>query len=315
MGNKIEMKGFNKIKKYGLVLILFTYFTQIAFSQDKDSINLYPKWNIGETLVYRMVSSDIHQNSKGYAINILQDTQYIFIKPVKIREDKNIILRVNYRDSKELTDSFLEFRNLTKNHESVVVVDPTGKFVEVINWKFFSYKYIEINARNLEKGLVDSAAYKFFNSFYSSQVNMESIVIEDLNKLLLGFGSGYTLGNTYLTQRKLPNPFKGKALIVNGTTKLSRPTESKNTVKLYNKSGTDETHAVGLSEDFLNNQKQKGTPYKFIPPQFYIGNEEEFYYNIPQGRISFCSIKDSLISEIESRIVAIDFALIDILNP
>lgn len=286
-----------------------------AFAQDRDSIDLTPKWNIGETLIYRLVTSDMHQNAKGYALSIAQDTQYIFIKPVKIQDDQSIILRVNYRNTMELTDSFPEFRNLTKNYESVVVLDSSGLFMEVMNWKFFSYKYIEANAKNLQNNFVDSAAFNFFNTFYGSQENMEGIVLEDLEKLLLGFGSGYKLGSTYLIQRKLPNPFMGEALIVGGTSTLTQPEESKNTVKLANKCGTDESHATQIGNDFLEYKKKKGTPYEFIPPQFYIGNEEEFYYNLPQGRMSYVKIKDSLISELESRIVVNEFMLVQILNP
>ena len=285
-----------------------------GFSQVSDSIYLMPKWNIGETIVYRMIDSDRHQNSKGFDFSIQQDTQYIFLNPVKIKDNKTII-RVNYRKTMDLEDKSHKFKNFSKNFESVIVVDSLGLIEKVYNWKMFSYKFIDANAKNYEKGLMDTTAFAFFNNYYAVQQNIEDIVLQDLNKMYLTYGYGYTVNTTYLIKRKLPNPFRGEALIVQGTSTLTKPDGSKHTYVLKNKSGMDESHSKQLNNDFLNFQKQKGEPYKNVVPNFYLGNEEEFAYNLTQGRVTYCKITDSLISDLESRIVVTEFKLVQVINP
>ena len=105
------------------------------------------------------------------------------------------------------------------------------------------------------------------------------------------------------------------ALIVKGSSTLTKPLGSKFTYLLKNKSGIDESHSVQLSNDFLNFKRSKGQTYDNVPPNFYLGNEEEFGYNIAQGRITYCKVTDSLISDLESRIVVVEFKLVQVINP
>lgn len=307
----------NSIKAFfNIGLALFFTFTAVfgALAQESDSIYLMPKWRIGETMVYRVIDSDMHQNSKGFALNIIQDTQFIFLNPVKIKDNKTLI-RVNYSKNKDLEEEGPEFKNFSKNFESVIVVDSFGLIEKVYNWKMFSYKFINANAENYEKGLIDSTAFNFFNSYYSVQQNIEDIILQDLNKMYMVYGYGYMENTNYLIKRKLPNPFMGEALIVKGSSILTKPAGTKYTYLLKNKSGMDESHSKQISNDFLKFKKNKGEEYKFIAPKFYIGNEEEFAYNIAQGRVTSCKITDSLISEQESRIVVTEFKLVDVINP
>jgi len=285
-----------------------------SMAQKTDSIFLKPKWNIGETIVYRVIDSDRHLNSNGFDFSIVQDTQFIFINPVKIKDNKTII-RIKYRKTMDLEDKSYKFRNFSKNFESVIVVDSFGLIDKVYNWKMYSYKFIDANAKNYERGLIDTTAFAFFNEYYSVQQNIEDIVLQDLNKMYMTYGYGYRVNTTYLTKRKLPNPFQGEALIVKGSSTLTKPLGSKFTYLLKNKSGIDESHSVQLSNDFLNFKRSKGQTYDNVPPNFYLGNEEEFGYNIAQGRITYCKVTDSLISDLESRIVVVEFKLVQVINP
>ena len=286
-------------------MILCAGFAFNAMAQEKesekDSITLIPKWNIGETLVYTMITKNIHKNSNQFVLSLDVDTQYLFFKAVKFIDNEYMVL-LNYRKTPDLKDRSYKFVQLEKNYQYVLRLDTMGEVLGLRNWKEFRYNFQKNIDSMLQQNMIDSTQHGKLSFFYSNKDNIETVVLNEIRKFLAPYSDGFRIDNNYLIKRHLENPFGGRLLAVNGTSTLTKPLGSKYTVMIENKSGTEQNiHQRQLEKDYKEFKAKRGFKVEKIVPIFYIGNKEIFYYNTAQRRLTFAEIKDSIITEIESR--------------
>jgi hypothetical protein len=284
-----------------LVMILCAGFAINATAQEKDSVTLKPKWNIGETLVYTMVTNNIHKNQNQFALSVDVDTQYLFLKAVKFQNNEYKVL-LNYRKTPDFKDRSYKFVQLEKNYQYVLRMDTMGNVLGLENWKEFRYKYQQSIDSLLLQNVIDSVQYKKMSFFYSYQDNIETIALNEIRKFLAPYSDGFRIDNKYLIKRHLENPFGGRLLTVQGTTILTKPLGSKYILVINNKSGTEQdVHQMQLEKDYKAFKAKRGIQVEKMVPIFYIGNTETFHFNTAQGRLTYAAIKDSIVTEIESR--------------
>lgn len=267
----------------------------IAFSslqaQEQTQVEFIPSLKKGERMVYRLVETKFKQNPNGHYLYLMYDTSYMVFN-VTDKNDSQTLVDFNYADA--IIDGAIYNEppinnnpNYLRTETYKIVLDNTGKFIELSNWEYFASFMIENLKLQYTANLIDSNTLKYYYLYYHNQENVEKSIIPRVLELFDIYGKTYTLENNYSLAREIVNPFKGRNLLKSCTFKPYRDAKFPNSVFFAGQVKTNDIDNECLQEDYYAffNEKKPDANSEMVPPYIFMIDTYSYQWGLISKRI------------------------------
>ncbi len=265
---------------------LFAYSTLLA--QEQTQVDFIPSLKKGDKMAYQLVETKFKQNPNGHFLYLMFDTSYMVFN-VTDKNDSQTLVDFNYADAIINGSIYNEtppnnLPNYLRTETYKLVLDNTGKFIELSNWEFFASALIQNLKIQYKANMLDSNTLKYYYLYYHSQDNVEKAVIPRVLELIDIYGKTYYLENDYSLAREIVNPFKGRNLLKSCTFKPFKDSKFPNSVFFSGQVKTSDIDNECLQEDYYAffNEKKPDDNSDIVPPYIYMQDT----YNYQWGTIT-----------------------------
>jgi hypothetical protein len=277
------------LKQGILSTCLFAYSS--LFSQEQTQVDFIPSFKKGDKMVYQLVETKFKQNPSGHFLYLMFDTSYMVFN-VTDKNDSQTLVDFNYADAIVNGQIYNEtpsngLPNPLRTETYKLVLDKTGKFIEVANWEFFGSILIQNLKFQYKSSMLDSNTLKYYYLYYHNQENVENAVIPRVLDLIDIFGKSYILENNYSLAREIVNPFKGRNLLKSCTFKPFKDPAYPNSVFFKGQVKTNDIDNECLQEDYYAfiDEKKPDDESEIVPPYIYMQDSYSYQWGTISKRI------------------------------
>ena len=280
-----------------------------VFGQD----TIYPISNLCQkkSFTYRLVKSEYIDNGNNYFVANTLDTVFLIFentgKPyqykVKTTIDEYGKMPVPNADTLRRIQAEIDFA-------------PSGKVKYLRNWKVYRDLMVSFYSVQVRQGIITSDEFNELKDSVNKEITVRRMAISEISNMFSLCGDTFNSDIELLRVKAVRSPISDKDYFILGNLTTARMPGTKNSVlfKAINTAGPDEKKELMLeAKAYLRSKTPAGEPVTDLK-SVGLNSEQEFQYNIAQGRFLRITLADVLALGMSSRGNVRTFQLWDIVE-